>query len=43
VIELYPEVVEDMMKIVDEAREDMGDDLTGHKGKNRRKPGIVTE
>ncbi|NPA36093.1 MAG: sulfatase [Chlorobi bacterium] len=39
--ELYPDVVEDIMKIVDKAREDLGDDLTGVKGKNRRKPGVV--
>jgi arylsulfatase len=41
VIELYPDVVADIMKIVEEAREDLGDDLTGHKGKNRRPPGMV--
>ena len=43
VIELYPDVVKDIMRIVDKAREDLGDDLTGHKGKNRRPPGKVDE
>jgi arylsulfatase A-like enzyme len=34
-----PEVVERLQKMVDEAREDMGDDLTGRQGKNRRPAG----
>jgi arylsulfatase A-like enzyme len=37
--ELYPAVVERLMKIVDQARKDLGDDLTGDKGANRREPG----
>ncbi len=41
--DLYPEVIEEIMPIVENAREDLGDDLTGHKGKNRRPPGMVTE
>jgi len=41
--ELYPEVVEDIMPIVEAAREDLGDDLTKHKGKNRRPPGMISE
>jgi arylsulfatase len=36
VIELYPEVVESLMKVADEARLDLGDDLTGAPGANRR-------
>lgn len=34
-----PEVVTRLEKISDEAREDLGDDLTGKPGKNRREPG----
>ncbi|HXO76107.1 MAG TPA: hypothetical protein VN824_12740, partial [Puia sp.] len=34
--QLYPEMVQQLLKIADEAREDLGDDLTGHEGKNRR-------
>ncbi|MGD9558220.1 MAG: sulfatase [Mangrovibacterium sp.] len=37
--EFYPEVVEELMKLVEQAREDLGDDLTGRPGKNRREPG----
>lgn len=33
-----PQVVAEIMKLVDEAREDLGDDLTGHKGTGRRVP-----
>ncbi|NOY36792.1 MAG: sulfatase [Chlorobi bacterium] len=43
VIEQYPEVVEKLIKIADQAREDLGDDLTNHPGKNRRPPGKVEE
>lgn len=35
----YPEIVMRLQKIADEAREDLGDDLTGKPGKNRREPG----
>jgi len=31
------------MKVVNDAREDLGDDLTDHKGANRRPPGRVEE
>jgi len=41
--ELYPEVVEEIMPIVEAAREDLGDDLTKHEGKNRRPPGMISE
>jgi len=37
----YPEVVAELKKIADEAREDLGDDLTNNPGKNRREPGKV--
>ena len=40
---LYPEVVDELTKLSDRAREDLGDDLTGNPGKNRRKPGIIHE
>ncbi len=32
----YPEIEAELLKIVKEAREDLGDDLTGNSGKNRR-------
>ncbi len=38
---LYPQVVAELQKVADKAREDLGDDLTGKKGKNRRPPGRV--
>jgi len=41
VMEYYPEVVTELEKIAKEAREDLGDDLTGVPGKNRRQPGEV--
>ena len=34
-----PEVVRDLQNLVEQAREDLGDDLTGKDGKNRREPG----
>lgn len=37
--ELYPEIVEKLIKLAERARTDLGDDLTGNPGKNRRKPG----
>jgi len=43
VIEQHPDVVEDIMKEVKKAREDLGDDLTGYPGKNRRPPGKLEE
>ena len=35
----HPEVVEELMRIVDAAREDLGDDLRGMPGRNRRPAG----
>lgn len=43
VMEYYPEIVERLQKLADEARDDLGDDLTGNPGKNRREPGRVSE
>lgn len=37
----YPEIVAELEKIAAEAREDLGDDLTGNPGKNRREPGRI--
>lgn len=37
----YPEIVEELEKIANEAREDLGDELTDAPGKNRRQPGRV--
>jgi arylsulfatase len=42
VSESYPEVVESLTKIAEEARDDLGDELTGNPGKNRREPGRVS-
>jgi hypothetical protein len=36
---LYPEIVEELLKIAENAREDLGDDLTNRIGKNVRKVG----
>ena len=36
---LYPEIVEELLKIAENAREDLGDDLTNRVGKNVRKVG----
>lgn len=38
---LYPEVVNQLIEIVKEARLDLGDDLTGAEGSNRRKVGLI--
>lgn len=35
----YPEIVERLQQLAEQARADLGDDLTGRKGKNRRPPG----
>lgn len=40
-MEFYPEIVEKLEKIANEAREDLGDDLTGSIGKNRRESGRI--
>jgi arylsulfatase len=37
--ELYPEIIKELTHIAEQAREDLGDDLTGNPGKNRREPG----
>lgn len=42
VSESYPEIVESLTKIAEEARDDLGDELTGNPGKNRREPGRVS-
>ena len=34
-----PDIVKSLLLLVEEAREDLGDDLTGRKGANRREPG----
>jgi arylsulfatase A-like enzyme len=41
--ELYPGIVEDLTKLAEQAREDLGDDLTGNPGKNRRDPGRLQD
>ncbi len=43
VSESYPEIMELLMQTANEARQDLGDDLTGNKGKNRREPGRIEE
>jgi arylsulfatase len=37
----YPEIVDEIMLIAQEARNDLGDSLTGESGLNRREPGRV--
>ncbi|MGQ8338806.1 sulfatase family protein [Sunxiuqinia sp. A32] len=37
--EQYPEIVKELEELAQQAREDLGDDLTGMPGKNRRQPG----
>ncbi len=39
----FPGILEKLEQIANEAREDLGDDLTGNSGKNRREPGHVPE
>jgi len=41
VMEFYPEIAEQLNALANEAREDLGDDLAGMPGKNRRKPGFI--
>lgn len=43
VSESYPEIVKELEKIADEARQDLGDDLTNNRGKNRRESGKLSE
>lgn len=40
-IEHYPEIVERLQRIADDARLDLGDNLTGSQGLNRREPGRI--
>lgn len=42
VIGQYPEVVRRLMNVAEEARADLGDDLTRRKGSGRREPGHIT-
>lgn len=37
----YPEVVAEILKLAEQARADLGDDLTNRKGKNTRPPAII--
>jgi arylsulfatase len=37
----HPNIVKKIQMLVEEAREDLGDDLTGRPGKNRRAPGKI--
>lgn len=37
----YPEVVEQLNKVAEKYRKELGDDLTGRKGEERREPGFV--
>lgn len=39
----YPEIVKELHKIADGAREDLGDDLLNIKGKNVREPGRIND
>src|SRR5690606_18311312 len=41
VIEMYPKVVEELQKIAEKARGDLGDNLTQRPGKNRRPIGTL--
>jgi len=41
--ELYPDVVKDIMVLVENARKDLGDELTDNEGLNRRPPGRVSK
>jgi arylsulfatase len=44
VMEKYPEIVKELEEIADRARYDLGDDIMGVEGKNRREPGrIISE
>lgn len=43
VSESYPDIVRELEAIANEARKDLGDDLTDSIGKNRRKPGKLSE
>ncbi len=38
---LYPEIVSELKRLAEMAREDLGDDLTKRAGKNNRQPGVA--
>ena len=42
-IDYYPEVVEELEQVASVAREDLGDDLTGNPGNNRREAGRINQ
>lgn len=37
----YPQIVEELLKLAEEAREDLGDSITQKKGKNVREAGVI--
>lgn len=39
----HPDIVEQLQKLAEQARDDMGDDLTKRQGKNRRPAGVIGE
>jgi arylsulfatase A-like enzyme len=41
--EMYPDVMDELMKVVENAREDLGDQLTNRKGNNVRSIGRISE
>jgi arylsulfatase A-like enzyme len=41
VAEFYPDIVKELMQLVEKARQDLGDDITKNPGTNRRKAGGV--
>ena len=42
-IEYHPEILEKLEKLAMEAREDLGDAITGMPGKNRRPAGVISK
>jgi arylsulfatase len=41
VAEMYPEVVKELQKVAEEARQDLGDDITKVPGLHRRQAGTM--
>lgn len=39
--ESYPDIMEELQKVAETAREDLGDELTGREGRNRRPAGVI--
>ncbi len=39
---MYPDILQKLQKIAEQARADLGDDLTKEEGKNRRQPGKIS-